>query len=160
MQSEREIYHINIQTVKPVQSFLLDCKFSSEFPLSQTKNKKYVHYMNHFLCNKDGYLLNACSTRCSVLSNSLVLTHSILNNTRFKDTVSDAVLPVRTRGTTGGRKLFSDTQQGPAGGIRTRALRCQRWTLISEQNILKRTKRPLIPENGTFYGIGIWGKKI
>lgn len=51
----KEIYHINIQTVKLVQSFLLDYKFSSEFPLSQTQNKKYVHYMNHFLCNEDGY---------------------------------------------------------------------------------------------------------
>ena len=55
IQSEREIYHINIQTVKPVQSFLLDCKFSSELPLSQTKNKKYVRYMSHFLSNDHGY---------------------------------------------------------------------------------------------------------
>ena len=79
--------------MKPVQSFLLDYKFSSEFPLSQTQNKKYVHYMNHFLCNEDGYLLNACSKRGSVLSNSLVLTHS---DTLFKDTVSDAVVPMST----------------------------------------------------------------
>lgn len=88
--------HVNIQTEKPLQSFLLKRKFSSELPLNHTKSRKLESITVIAVSNNDGYSLNVCYTRGSVLSFARILIHLTLNNLLHKeDTVGDALVQMR-----------------------------------------------------------------